>query len=473
MPRPRAPAGVTSGPASARARSLTSPDVDKAAPVGAGHRPRRRPAQQLGDGAVRGVSGRPRGAGADPTFRPVSGTSPAATDAPEEHPRERAPCTGTPTTAARRRRRADGADGAPGTLLGRGAGRRYRPGGAGAPGPSLRESCGLPARARLDPDVVPARGLMGRRPAGSLACLVRTRPALAGGDAARVLRPRGPGGRPGHALHRAVRVRAQRRAGPAAAGRRRRAGAPSAGRAAVARRGRAPADAGIRRGGPTARRRPAPGRPRPSGSPRTRPASGSASPAPRRPGGWSTRTPTSRGNHAVAGPVRRPGRGRLGAPGPRPGRDHPRRLRLAARRRHAWSAGSCPAERAWLSRAGRPAGPARRRLGRARLRRRRAHHARGRGGRRARRGRPAAARLRRGRRRRRRVPEPRARRWPAVLVTWHQHDRMSVQQVRGAAMEAAVQRTMNAAVADLLRTVGFEVEPFGSSGCWMVTPGPQ
>lgn len=60
-----------------------------------------------------------------------------------------------------------------------------------------------------------------------------------------------------------------------------------------------------------------------------------------------------------------------------------------------------------------------------------------------------------------------------VLVTWHQHDRMSVQQVRGAAMEAAVQRTMSAAVAELLRTTGFEVEPFGSSGCWMVTPGPR
>jgi hypothetical protein len=60
-----------------------------------------------------------------------------------------------------------------------------------------------------------------------------------------------------------------------------------------------------------------------------------------------------------------------------------------------------------------------------------------------------------------------------VLVTWHQHDRMSVQQVRGAAVEAVVQRTMNAAVADLLRTLGFEVEPFGSSDCWMVTPGPR
>ena len=60
-----------------------------------------------------------------------------------------------------------------------------------------------------------------------------------------------------------------------------------------------------------------------------------------------------------------------------------------------------------------------------------------------------------------------------VLVTWHQHDRMSVQQVRGAAMEAVVQRTMNAALAELLRAVGFEVELFGSSGCWMVTPGPR
>jgi hypothetical protein len=60
-----------------------------------------------------------------------------------------------------------------------------------------------------------------------------------------------------------------------------------------------------------------------------------------------------------------------------------------------------------------------------------------------------------------------------VLVTWHQHDRMSVQQVRGAALEAAVQRTMCAAVVHLLQTMGFEVEPFGSSDCWMVTPGPR
>jgi hypothetical protein len=56
-----------------------------------------------------------------------------------------------------------------------------------------------------------------------------------------------------------------------------------------------------------------------------------------------------------------------------------------------------------------------------------------------------------------------------VLVSWHQHDRMSREQVRGAETDAAVQRTMNAAVADCLRQMGFEVEPFGSSGCSLVT----
>ncbi|CCG05403.1 hypothetical protein [Blastococcus saxobsidens] len=56
-----------------------------------------------------------------------------------------------------------------------------------------------------------------------------------------------------------------------------------------------------------------------------------------------------------------------------------------------------------------------------------------------------------------------------VLVTWRQHDRMSVQQVRGAAMEAAVQRTMTAAVATVLRQMGFPVEEFGSTGAHLVT----
>ena len=56
-----------------------------------------------------------------------------------------------------------------------------------------------------------------------------------------------------------------------------------------------------------------------------------------------------------------------------------------------------------------------------------------------------------------------------VLVSWHQHDRMSLEQVRGAESDAAVQQTMNAAVADCLRQMAFEVEPFGTSGCSLVT----
>ena len=56
-----------------------------------------------------------------------------------------------------------------------------------------------------------------------------------------------------------------------------------------------------------------------------------------------------------------------------------------------------------------------------------------------------------------------------VLVSWHQHDRMSKDQVRGAATDAAVQRTMNTAVADCLHQMGFAVEAFGSSGCSLVT----
>ena len=55
-----------------------------------------------------------------------------------------------------------------------------------------------------------------------------------------------------------------------------------------------------------------------------------------------------------------------------------------------------------------------------------------------------------------------------VLVSWHQHERMSRDQVRGAATDAAVQWTMNAAVADCLRAMGFTVEAFGETGCSLV-----
>lgn len=63
------------------------------------------------------------------------------------------------------------------------------------------------------------------------------------------------------------------------------------------------------------------------------------------------------------------------------------------------------------------------------------------------------------------APDPAGR---GVLVTWRQHDRMSLERVRGATTEAAVQRTMNAAVAEVLAELGFPVTPVGTSGCHLV-----
>ncbi|SET98527.1 hypothetical protein [Geodermatophilus poikilotrophus] len=68
------------------------------------------------------------------------------------------------------------------------------------------------------------------------------------------------------------------------------------------------------------------------------------------------------------------------------------------------------------------------------------------------------------------VPDP-ARR--GILVTWRQHDRMSLERVRGAAVEAAVERTMNAAIADVLTELGFPVTPVGTSGCHLVAADQQ
>jgi hypothetical protein len=59
-------------------------------------------------------------------------------------------------------------------------------------------------------------------------------------------------------------------------------------------------------------------------------------------------------------------------------------------------------------------------------------------------------------------------RYGGVVVSWHQHDRMSAQRSRGAAMDAAVQQAMNAAISDLLGRMGFEVESFGAAGCSLV-----
>ena len=48
-----------------------------------------------------------------------------------------------------------------------------------------------------------------------------------------------------------------------------------------------------------------------------------------------------------------------------------------------------------------------------------------------------------------------------IVVTWRQHDRMSVDQVHGAAADFVVQQVMNRALADVLTARGFVVDPVG------------
>jgi hypothetical protein len=64
------------------------------------------------------------------------------------------------------------------------------------------------------------------------------------------------------------------------------------------------------------------------------------------------------------------------------------------------------------------------------------------------------------------TPDPGSR---GILVSWCPHDRMSVDQARGPAADAAVQQLLNAAVADVLAQLGFEVQPLASTGCHLVT----
>ncbi len=64
------------------------------------------------------------------------------------------------------------------------------------------------------------------------------------------------------------------------------------------------------------------------------------------------------------------------------------------------------------------------------------------------------------------VPEPGLR---GVLVSWRPHDRMSLHQVRGATADDAVQDLMNATIADVLAQLRFVVEPYGATGCVLVT----
>jgi hypothetical protein len=50
-----------------------------------------------------------------------------------------------------------------------------------------------------------------------------------------------------------------------------------------------------------------------------------------------------------------------------------------------------------------------------------------------------------------------------LVVTWRQHDRMSVDQVHGTAADVLVQQVMNRALADVLTLRGFAVEAFGGA----------
>lgn len=51
-----------------------------------------------------------------------------------------------------------------------------------------------------------------------------------------------------------------------------------------------------------------------------------------------------------------------------------------------------------------------------------------------------------------------------LVVSWRQHDRMSVDQAHGAAADSQVQRVMNRALADVLALRGFEVQSLGGAG---------
>jgi len=64
------------------------------------------------------------------------------------------------------------------------------------------------------------------------------------------------------------------------------------------------------------------------------------------------------------------------------------------------------------------------------------------------------------------VPEPFA---CGVLVSWRPHERMSLHRPYGVAADAAVQRLMNASVAEILTQLGCVVEPYGATGCSLVT----
>ena len=55
-----------------------------------------------------------------------------------------------------------------------------------------------------------------------------------------------------------------------------------------------------------------------------------------------------------------------------------------------------------------------------------------------------------------------------IVVTWRQHDRMSVDQLHGAETDALGQQVMNRALAEMLRLRGFVVDPFGGASAHVV-----
>lgn len=58
-----------------------------------------------------------------------------------------------------------------------------------------------------------------------------------------------------------------------------------------------------------------------------------------------------------------------------------------------------------------------------------------------------------------------------IVVSWRQHERMSVDQVHGPAADAKVQQVMSRALADVLLMRGFAVDTFGSASCHIVRTG--
>jgi hypothetical protein len=55
-----------------------------------------------------------------------------------------------------------------------------------------------------------------------------------------------------------------------------------------------------------------------------------------------------------------------------------------------------------------------------------------------------------------------------VVLTWRQHDRMSIDQVHGVDADALVQQVMNRALADVLVLRGFSVDAFGGASAHIV-----